>query len=79
MMQITKVKVQGEKLHTQRVSQIDSIYTKLSSSIDVLLVFNFKRVIELLMTISIFSQIRLIINKNIGVDDTCVYNPNQIG
>jgi hypothetical protein len=43
------------------------------------LVFNFKRVIELLMTISIFSQIRLIINKNIGVDDTCVYNPNRIG
>ena len=78
-MLITRVKVQGEKLDTYRVSQIDSIYTKLSSSIDVLLVFNFKRVIELLMTISIFSQIRLIINKNIGVDDTCVYNSNQIG
>jgi len=46
-MLITRVKVQGEKLDTYRVSQIDSIYTKLSSSIDVLLVFNFKRVIEL--------------------------------
>jgi hypothetical protein len=78
-MLITRVKVQGEKLDTYRVSQIDSIYTKLSSSIDVLLVFNFKRVIELLMTISIFSQIRLIINKHISVVDTCVYNSNRIG
>lgn len=78
-MVITRDKVQGEKLDNQQVSHTDSIYTKLYSSIDVLLVFNFKRVIELLMTISIFSQIRLIINKDICVDDTCVYNSNQIG
>ena len=74
-----KDKAQDVKRGGCMLSQIDSVYTKLSSSIDVLLVFNFKRVIELLMTISIFSQIRLIINKNIGVDDTCVYNPNRIG
>lgn len=78
-MVITRDKVQGEKLDNQQVSHTDSIYTILYSSIDVLLVFNFKRVIELLMTISIFSQIRLIINKDICVDDTCVYNSNQIG
>jgi len=47
MVLITKVKVQGEKLHTQRVSQIDSIYTKLSSSILVLLNNKKKRLIEL--------------------------------
>ena len=46
-MLITRVKVQGEKLDNQQVSHTDSIYTILYSSIDVLLVFNFKRVIEL--------------------------------
>jgi len=46
-MVITRDKVQGEKLDNQQVSHTDSIYTILYSSIDVLLVFNFKRVIEL--------------------------------
>ena len=45
-MVITRDKVQGEKLDNQQVSHTDSIYTILYSSIDVLLVFNFKRVIE---------------------------------
>ena len=45
-MQITKVKVQGEKLHTQRVSHNDSIYTKLSSTMNVLLVNNIKSVVR---------------------------------
>ena len=63
MMQLTKVKVQGEKLHTHGVSHNDSIYTKLFSSVDVPLNNKFKSLLELIMTISIFSQIRLIINK----------------
>ena len=45
-MQLTKVKVQGEKLHTQRVSHSDSIYTKLSSTVNVLLVINIKSVVR---------------------------------
>ena len=45
-MQITKVKVQGEKLYTHRVSHGDSVYTKLSSSMNVLLVNNVKSVVR---------------------------------
>ena len=45
-MLITRVKVQGEKLDTYRVSQIDSIYTKLSSTVNVLLVINIKSVVR---------------------------------
>ena len=45
-MQITKVKVQGEKLHTHGVSHGDSVYTKLSSSMNVLLVNNIKSVVR---------------------------------
>jgi len=46
MMQLTKVKVQGEKLHTHGVSHNDSIYTKLSSTMNVLLVNNIKSVVR---------------------------------
>ena len=45
-MQLTKVKVQGEKLHTHGVSHGDSVYTKLSSSMNVLLVNNIKSVVR---------------------------------
>jgi hypothetical protein len=55
--------VQGEKLDKCALSHNDSIYTKLFSSVDVSLNNKFKRLLELIMTISIFSQIRLIINK----------------
>ena len=45
MIVIAKFTAQGEKLHTQRVSQIDSTYTKLSSSIVVLLINSLKSVL----------------------------------
>ena len=46
MIVIAKLTAQGEKLHTQRVSQIDSTYTKLFSSVVVLLINSLKKVIE---------------------------------
>ena len=45
MIVIAKFTAQEEKLHTQRVSQIDSTYTKLSSSVDVPLINRFKNVL----------------------------------
>ena len=45
MIVFTKLIVQDLKLHTQRVSQIDSTYTKLFSSIVVLLINSSKSVL----------------------------------
>ena len=63
MIVIASKTAQGEKLDKCKLSHNDSIYTKLFSSVDVPLINKFKSLLELIMTISIFSQIRLIINK----------------
>jgi|VirMetMinimDraft_7_1064189.scaffolds.fasta_scaffold39797_5 hypothetical protein len=78
MMQLTKVKVQGEKLHTHGVSHGDSVYTKLSSSIDVLLGNNIKCVLTKITMSIYFLQFRLIINTNRCVADTCIHNHNNV-
>ena len=77
-MQLTKVKVQGEKLHTHGVSHNDSIYTKLSSTMNVLL-GNYIKCVLTKITMSIyFLQFRLIINTNRCVADTCIHNHNNV-
>ena len=63
MIVIASKTAQGEKLDMCKFSHNDSIYTKLFSSVDVPLNNKFKSLLELIMTISIFSQIRFIINK----------------